>query len=107
MYGRAVALAGPHPNLSVAVQTTARALYEGEILKKDGKLVTGEKEAAALLATHMRDTNVMMPLLLECAKRQDADPAFRALNDSGKLMAAARRTDKACSASSTCLSAAN
>ena len=102
-YGRQLALAGPSPKLSLAVQSTARALFVGKRLEANGTFATGEKEGAVLLKDHGHDPDIMMPLLLECSKRQDADPAYQAMNDNGQLMAAARKTDPACRSDAACL----
>ena len=101
-YGRQIALGGPKPNLELAVQSTARFLFEGKRMEADGTLQTSEMESAAVLSAHGRDTEAMTHLLLDCARRQDADPAYRALNETGQLMAAARKTDPACKSDRVC-----
>jgi hypothetical protein len=104
-YGRELALAGPNAKMSLAIQSTARALFEGKRMQVNGTFATGERQGAALLKAHGHDSVVMMPLLLACAKKQDADPLYRSLNDSGQLMAAARKTDPACRSDMACSSA--
>lgn len=101
-YARQIALGGPKPNLELAVQSTARSLFEGKRMKADGTLQASQMESAAVLSAHGRDTEAMTHLLLDCAKRQDADPAYQALDETGQLMAAARKTDPACKSDQVC-----
>lgn len=101
-YGRTLAAGGKSPDIALSVQSTARAIFEGKKIKANGAFETGEREGTALLAQFGKDEKVMMGLLLDCAKHQDADPAYRALNESGQLMAAARKVDPACQSNAEC-----
>lgn len=101
-YGRGLALGGKRRDLDLAVQSTARALFEGKKMKASGTFTSGRREGAAFFDTYGRNGQVMMPLLVECAKRQDADPAYRSLNQRGILMAAARKADTACQSDAKC-----
>lgn len=105
-YARTIALKGQPADMSLAVQSTARSLYEMRRLKARGLFEDGRAEGEALLSRNAKDEKVMMGLVLDCAKQQDADPDYRALNESGNLMAAARRTDPACQQDVVCQSKA-
>lgn len=103
-YGRTIALRAQPVEVAFAVQSTARSLYEGRKLKAGGQLENGRDEGEALLAQYAGDEKVMMGLLRDCALQQDADPEYRALNESGTLMAAARKVDPTCRDDATCRS---
>jgi len=101
-YARTIALGSRPSNFNLAVQSTARSLYEGRKLKARGLLENGREEGEALLSKYSKDEKVMMGLVLDCLKQQDADPDYIALNESGDLMAAARKVDPVCRDDATC-----
>ncbi len=101
-YGRTIALRGRPADIHLAVQSTARSLYEGRKLKAQGQLAQLQREGERLLVDNAANDKVMMALLRDCLTRQDADPDYRALNESGALMAAARKVDPACRQDADC-----
>jgi hypothetical protein len=101
-YGRQLAVGGPTPSLRLAVESTGRGIYEGKRMQADGGLKKGKQESAALLRAYGGDSKIMMALLKGCMDTEDADPTFRSLNDSGALMAAARKADPLCRATAAC-----
>lgn len=101
-YGRTIALRAQPVEVGLAVQLTARSLYEGRKLKARGQFENGRDEGEALLAEYVSDKKAIKSLLLDCLTQQDADPEYRALNESGALMAAARKVDPACLRDATC-----
>ena len=103
-YGRTIALRGQPADVSLAVQSTARSIYEGRKLKAEGQFADGQREGERLLADNAANDKVMMSLLRDCLTRQDADPAYRELNESGALMTAARKVDPACREDAACRS---
>lgn len=103
-YGRTIALRGQPADVSLAVQSTARSIYEGRKLKARGQFDSGRSESESLLAENAKNEKVMMSLLGDCLTQQDADPDYRALNESGALMAAARKVDPACREDAACRS---
>lgn len=103
-YGRTIALSGRPSDVSLAVQSTARSIYESRKLKARGQYDSGQKDGEVLLAEHGKDDAVMMKLVRDCLTQQDADPEYRALNESGALMAGARKVDPACREDAICRS---
>lgn len=103
-YARTIALRGQPSDVDLAVQSTARGLYEGLKLKARGAFDGGRTEGEALLSEQAGNGKAMVSLMLDCAKRQDADAEYRKLNESGALMAAARKADPACKQDTTCRS---
>ena len=103
-YARTIALHGQPANVSLAVESTARSLFEGRKLKAEGQFEDGQREGERLLAENAANDKVMLSLVFGCLTRQDADPDYRALNKSGALMAAARKVDPACREDAACRS---
>ncbi|MBR2174321.1 hypothetical protein [Sphingopyxis sp.] len=101
-YGRSINAGAKVPDVALSVESTARALFEGKRMKVDGTFEAGGREGEEFYATYGKDGDAMLKLAYECGKRQDLDPNFRAMNDSGALMAAARKVDPLCQASQAC-----
>jgi hypothetical protein len=101
-YGRTIMLSGHQPDIPGALNSTARSLFEMKRLEESGGVSRGEEEGAALLRQLAADGDSMMKLLKDCLEKQDADPAFRAANSSGVLMAAARKVDPVCRDDAAC-----
>lgn len=49
-YGRTIALRGHPADVSLAVQSTARSIYEGRKLTAEGKFSDGQREGERVLA---------------------------------------------------------
>lgn len=71
-------------------------------MKAAGTFQTSQKEGEEFYAAYSKNDDAMLKLAYECAKRQDADPNFRAMNADGTLMAAARKVDPLCQANEAC-----
>lgn len=97
---RQIAVDDKNPKL--ALQTTARSIYEGRQLKKTGAIDLGQAEAAAFLKQVNGDWKVLGPLLESCGERQDAETEFQALNNSGELMKAAMAVEPMCQNTASC-----
>ncbi|VWX53264.1 hypothetical protein [Novosphingobium sp. 9U] len=88
-------------NPKLALQTTARSIYEGRQLKKAGSFDSAQAEAASFLKKVGGDWKVLGPLLT-CGERQDAESEFQRLNESGHLMAAAMAVEPMCQNTASC-----
>jgi len=71
-------------------------------MKANGTFETGKKEGEDFYAAFGKNDDAMLKLGYECAKRQDTDPEFRAMNANGVLMSAARKVDPLCQANESC-----
>ncbi len=101
-YSRTINAGAEVPDVAFSVQNTARGLFEGKKMKANGTFETGRSEGEDFYATYGKDGDAMLKLAHECATKQESDPNFRAMYDSGTLMAAARKVDPLCQADQAC-----
>lgn len=101
-WGRSLELRG-QPNMHGALSSTAREVYYALALKKAGVHDGGQAAATAFTLKYGADRGVMMSLLKDCGYKQDADPVFATMNNDGRLMTMARRTDPICKADAECV----
>ncbi|VWX54629.1 hypothetical protein [Novosphingobium sp. 9U] len=97
---RQIAVDDKNPKL--ALQITGRSIYEGRLLEKAGSFDSAQVEAASFLKEVGGDWKVLGPILESCSERQDAEPEFQRLNESGQLMAAAKAVEPMCQNKANC-----
>lgn len=102
-YGRAIMLGHEKPEVYGAIVSTARAMYEMRQIKGSEAQRLGKSTGEALLSDYADQPDTLEQLLRDCYKKQDADPAFKALDRSGALMAAARKVDPICKEDAACV----
>ncbi len=90
------------PKVVLALQLTARSIFEGKKLKEAGTLDEGADVGERLLKDLLKDSEAVDELARQCMVGEDANPAYRVLNDSGQLMKAAKIADPACQAEPEC-----
>jgi hypothetical protein len=100
-WGRSLELRA-EPNIHGALGSTAREVYYALKLKNAGVRDGGQAESTAFTMQYGANRDVMLSLLKDCAYKQDADPAYKAMNDDGRLMAMARKADPICKADAEC-----
>jgi hypothetical protein len=102
-WGRNLELRG-QPNMHGALSLTAREVFEIGKLEKAGVQDKGQSAATAFTLKYGKDSSIMQPLVVACMKREDQEPSFKAMSDSGQLMEIARKVDPICKADAECAS---
>lgn len=97
---RQVALNSKPPLVSLAVQMTARGIFEGNKLKSAGTFESSKSESEKLLNKYASNWGEINKLAGECMKNQDNDKIFKSHELS--ILKMARKVDPACSLDEKC-----
>ncbi|MBF7011478.1 hypothetical protein QUC32_17590 [Novosphingobium resinovorum] len=98
---RELALRAKPQDLRLALNMTARGIYEAKKVKDAGNIASSKQEGEAFFKDHENDWDLLKKVHDQCSTRQDNDPKFKALNESGELMKLARK-DPACQSDTSC-----
>ena len=84
---------GPNPNKAAALDIGARTAFESLKLDKNGNYPVALSEAGEFAREHRTDQAMMMGLLAECERDQDANPDYQIALKDGSLLALARKLE--------------